>query len=235
VFFLGSFIVLANPPANFQWAKREADKIFANYRMTLYCNCKFNPFKEIDLKSCHMEEAQAIKRAHRVEWEHIMPAQNFGQHFKCWQEKLCQTKGKSYKGKACCTRIDANFRAAEAELYNLWPAEGLINQARSNFRYATLHGVLNYYGCPFALDKVKRRVEPEDRIKGLVARANLFMSDKYGIRLSSSQRKLFLEWDRRFPPSSVEMRWSEKVFKVEGYYNPYIRKHEGQRKNEKDS
>ena len=35
-----------------------------------------------------MEEADRYKRAHVMEWEHMMPAENFGRQLPCWQEKI---------------------------------------------------------------------------------------------------------------------------------------------------
>lgn len=86
-----------------------------------------------------MEAAADKKRALRLEWEHMMPAENFGRQFACWRVPLCRhSNGSPYKGRACCEKIEPRFRQAEAELYNLWPEVGLLNQLRSNYRYAEL-------------------------------------------------------------------------------------------------
>ncbi|STX50912.1 putative endonuclease-1 [Legionella busanensis] len=208
---------------NFGQAKKNARIIFAFHRETLYCRCRFDARLQVDLKSCNMQSAAKFKRARRVEWEHMMPAENFGNQFACWREPLCKKRnGKQYRGRACCERIDPKFRQAEAELYNLWPAVGLVNQARSNYRYSKLNPHTTFYGCPITIDSATRRVEPADYAKGIVARANLFMSYKYGIHLSEAQRTLFLMWDTQFPPSNIEKQWAQKVAEVEGYDNPYI-------------
>jgi len=212
------------PPHNFQQAKRDAAVIFDAHRQTLYCGCAYNKQRQIDLAGCHMETAQHKKRAAHMEWEHMMPAENFGRQFKCWRETLCRNKGKPYKGRKCCEKIDNNFKQAEAELYNLWPAEGLVNQARSNYRYAELAGKADFFGCSFKVDRRLRQVEPDDRIKGLVARANLFMSDQYNIKLSPAQKQLFEVWSQRFPPDAWEKQWASQVADIEGYENRYIKK-----------
>ncbi|STX81694.1 putative endonuclease-1 [Legionella busanensis] len=219
--------VLALPPKTFTQAKKQARIIFAFQRETLYCRCKFDARLRVDLASCNMQSASGIRRAHVVEWEHMMPAENFGNHFACWREPLCIKKnGKRYKGRKCCEKIDKQFRQAEGELYNLWPAVGLVNSARSNFRYSMLENHTSFYGCPITIDKKSRRVEPADYAKGIVARANLFMAYKYGIELSEAQRNLFIVWDKQFPPSTNEKWWAEAVAKIEGYPNPYITNHE---------
>ncbi|STX38686.1 endonuclease [Legionella feeleii] len=220
--FLLSLSSFAKPPHDFQQAKRQATAIFDSHRETLYCGCTYNQQHQIDLASCHMNAAQTHKRAARVEWEHMMPAENFGKQFKCWREAVCRKDGKPYKGRRCCEKIDPDFKQAEAELYNLWPAEGVVNQARSNYRYAELAGNTDFLGCSFKIDRKLRQVEPDDHIKGVVARANLFMADKYNIKLSAAQRQLFEIWDKRFPPDAWEKQWASKVAAIEGYSNPYI-------------
>ena len=219
---VSSFSCLASPPHTVQQAKYQADQIFTLHQKTLYCGCRYNKHHRIDLSSCNMESARPITRANRVEWEHMMPAENFGKQFKCWQKKLCVKKGKHYKGRRCCSKIDPLFKKEEAELYNLWPAEGLINQARSNLPYAKNKKSMSYYGCHFNIDKKLHQVEPDDKVKGIVARANLFMADKYNIELSPAQHQLLLAWNKQFSPGAWEKHWASEVADIEGYKNHYI-------------
>lgn len=215
-----SFAVQA--PRNFQEAKKVARILFAANPVTLYCRCKYDASFKVDLDSCGMLSATHIKRARVVEWEHMMPAENIGQQLQCWREKICVSKGKSYKGRKCCEKIDTRFQKAEAELYNLWPAVGLVNQVRSNYRYSPLPNEDDFFGCNFKVDKTLRKVEPADDAKGIVARANLFMSRQYDIQLSDAQRKLFETWNKEFPPSLWEKQWASEVAQIEGYPNPFI-------------
>ncbi|WP_419421517.1 endonuclease (plasmid) [Legionella sp. D16C41] len=226
VLLLLSYSSFSEPPKTFTQAKKQMRILFAFQRETLYCRCKFDARLQVDLASCNMQSATQFKRAHRIEAEHMMPAENFGNHFACWREPLCtKNNGKTYKGRKCCEKIDNQFKQAEAELYNLWPAVGLVNQARSNYRYSMLENHTLFYGCPVTIDKASRRVEPADYAKGIVARANLFMSDKYHINLSQAQRNLFMAWNKQFPLTAQEKWWAETVAKIEGYTNPYITHH----------
>lgn len=226
LFLVSSSLLHAEPPANFNQAKITAKKIFQDHRITLYCNCEYDERHQINLASCKMQQASEKKRALRVEFEHMTPAETFGRQLPCWREPLCtDARGKPYKGRRCCSKIDPRFRKMEAELYNLWPAEGLVNQARSNYRYALVGTSENFYGCTIQIDKSHRRVEPDEQIKGLVARASLFMSDLYQLKLSDAQRKLFIAWDRLYPPSAWEKQWAQRVAEKEGYKNPYIEKY----------
>lgn len=120
---------IGKAPESFSKAKKIAATIFKDYQKTLYCGCKFNQEGKVDLASCRMNNATHKLRAHRIEWEHIVPVEFFGHDFPCWRENLCETSaGKRYHGRACCEKVDFQFRRIESELFNLWPSVGLINQ-----------------------------------------------------------------------------------------------------------
>lgn len=209
-------------PNSFAQAKKIAGTIFIDHPVTIYCQCEYKG-KEVDLKSCGMQTAESKKRAHRIEWEHIVAAEHFGKQFECWRTPLCQDKnGKLYKGRSCCQKVDEHYRHVESELYNLWPEVGVVNQARSNYRFGILPQQSNYFGCNLSIDKELRRVEPSGSIKGLVARAYLFMSDHYDLALSKSQRQLFQAWNKQYEPGLWERKWAKQVALIEGYNNYYI-------------
>jgi len=228
IFAVISMNLWAQAPTNFPQAKRIAEKLFASNRQTLYCQCQFAQDKAVNLASCNMSQAQSIPRAERIEWEHMMPASYFGKDFACWREKLCvDKKGKRYKGRKCCEKIDPQFKQMEAELYNLWPADGLVNAKRSNYSYAQLYPVQNpkthnFYGCPVVVDKVDHLFEPSDHSKGIVARAMLFMSSHHGIALDQEVENLMQYWHQKYPPSQREKQWGKQVAAVTGYANPFI-------------
>ncbi|HAT3877887.1 TPA: hypothetical protein I8669_002719 [Legionella pneumophila] len=67
-----SNVGFSESPVSFPQAKKIAAKIFAANPQTLYCQCHFDEKKWIDLNSCQMQSAQAMKRSHRVEWEHML-------------------------------------------------------------------------------------------------------------------------------------------------------------------
>ncbi|QIN30684.1 endonuclease [Legionella longbeachae] len=212
----------AESPGSFTQSKKIAAQLFQKHPQTIYCQCSYED-KEVNLASCGMEAANPIKRAHRIEWEHIMAAEHFGQQFACWREPLCEDKnGKPLKGRRCCEKKDDRFRHIEAELYNLWPEAGVVNQARSNYRFGVLPEHPSYLGCGMKIDKSSRRAEPPDSAKGVVARAYLFMSEHYGLSLSPSQKKLFIGWNKKFAPSTWEKQWALQVALIEGYENKYI-------------
>jgi len=169
-----------------------------------------------------MNSAVDKNRAHKVEIEHIATADVIGHGLACWQNSICEHHGKPYKGRKCCEQMDGKFRQIESELYNLWPAVGLVNIARSNYSYGVVNSTEKFYGCNFKINKASKEVEPANKAKGIVARATLFMSDKYHIPLSKNKQQLYLSWNKSFPPSKWEKEWALKVSTIEGYSNPYI-------------
>ena len=48
-------------------------KIYHDHRVTFYCGCEFTPDKNVSHSNGYAPK-KAWKRAHRLEWEHIVPA-----------------------------------------------------------------------------------------------------------------------------------------------------------------
>ena len=216
----------AEHPKSFREAKKQARIIFKNMRKTFYCGCSYDAQLKVNLKSCGYKPRKNRKRAERVEWEHLVPAENFGRGMpsKCWDEPVCKKKnGKSYKGRECCLKSDNQFKKMHNDLHNLVPAIGELNGDRSNFRYATLAGTDYQYGqCNFKIKFKDRKVEPSDKVKGTVARAYLYFNKEYKMKLSKQQRKLFVSWNKQFKPEPWEITWDKEVAKIQGNHNTYI-------------
>ncbi len=213
----------AESPADFDKAKKTGIKIFITHRNTLYCHCNFDTEKHITLSSCHMQSAKNHTRAFKMEWEHMVPASHLGKGHACWTENLCtDSHGKKYHGRACCSHIDSVFKHKEAELFNLWPADGYINQLRADYDYADLPSGDTSSGCNFSVNNKQHLVEPYGDAKGIVARASLFMAEHYHIQWTSEQIERFQNWNHLYPPSKWEREWEESIYKLEGYHNRYI-------------
>ena len=103
-----------------------------------------------------------MKRAQRIEWEHVVPAHAFGQSFKEWREGHpdCVTQsGKAYKGRKCASKVNIEYRRMEADMHNLFPAIGEVNGDRSNYSMAILPGEPRLYGkCDVEISS--RKIEP---------------------------------------------------------------------------
>ena len=218
LFILLALAILSLNAVSFSSSKKTLlKKIYYDNQRTFYCN---NPYEIKRVKN--KQKALIIKdkkfytprkpfyksgkpniRATRIEWEHIMPAHNFGKHLPCWR------KG----GRKAC-RKDKLFKTMEADMYNLVPAIGEINGDRSNYKYGADKPQIGQYGaCEMQVDFKARRAYIKDEIKGDVARAYFYMSKKYNIRLSKKEQKMFNVWDKLDPISEWEIVKNKRIDK----------------------
>ena len=87
---------------SFTTSKRLLEReVYADHRVTVYCGYEFDEDKRICLPE-GFTTTKHKKRAGRMEWEHAVPAENFGRAFREWREGalVCvDSKGKPYKGR----------------------------------------------------------------------------------------------------------------------------------------
>ncbi len=202
----------ADAPRTFREAKRLAWQIYAERPVDFYCGCRFEG-KRIDLGSCGYVPRKQPKRAARVEWEHIVPAWVIGHQRQCWQ----------HGGRKHCTASDPVFSKAEADLHNLVPVVGEVNGDRSNYGFGMLSEKPTQYGaCPFVVNFKQRTAMPADYSRGAIARTYLYMSERYGLRLSKQDRRLYGIWNRQYPVSEWERWRNRSVACVQGNTNPFV-------------
>ena len=204
----------------FRTAKQDLVKLYQTQPTvtTFYCGCdiryqgkKMSP----DLASCGYEPRKQPKRAARIEWEHVVPAWEFGHQLQCWQQG----------GRKNCSK-SAEFNKMEGDMHNLFPAIGEVNGDRANYRFSDWNGTPEQYGqCQILVDFKERRVQPpKGLVRGQIARAYLYMSQQHGLRLAAQQRKLFEAWDRQYPADSWECERNRRIGKLQGNTNPFIEK-----------
>ena len=189
----------------------------------------------IDKKACgytprnlFYKSGKPNDRAKRIEWEHIVPAENFGRQFTCWREgdQACiKSNGKSYKGRMCCEKVNEQFRIMQADMHNLVPAIGELNGDRSNYRYDFEVASEGQYGeCQFEVNFKEKRARVKKDIRGDIARAYLYMSDRYNMRLSKQERQKFEAWHKADPIDIWESMRNQRIKKIQGNGNPFISK-----------
>lgn len=210
---------------SFSKAKKMLERqIYFDHRVTLYCEASFDEKKNIDLPDAFFTEKHQ-KRASKVEWEHAVPAENFGRAFEEWREghPQCVSKGKPFKGRACAEKVNVDYRHMQADMYNLFPAIGAVNAVRSNKQYSELPSAPSAFGiCEAKVDG--NRFEPPARSKGQVARAALYMADSYGkYRLSHQQEQLFNAWNKMFPVDQWECTRAKRIEKLQGNENRFVK------------
>lgn len=201
-------------------------KVYYDNQITFYCS---NPYEIKQVKG--KQKALIIQdekyysprkpfyksgkpntRAERIEWEHVMPAYNFGRHLQCWRDG----------GRKACKK-DKTFNLMEADMHNLVPSIGEVNGDRSNYRYAANNPKIGQYGnCEFQVDFKGKRAYVKEDIRGDIARIYFYMSDKYKVNLSKQERKMMEVWNKLDPVSSWERTKNKRVEKLQGNLNPYI-------------
>ncbi len=209
---LFSLPLAADAPPSFAAAKKIAWSLYAERPSTFYCGCAYNG-NRVDLASCGYRPRKQLRRAQRVEWEHVVPAWVIGHQRQCWQQG----------GRKNCTRNDPVFKAAEADLHNLVPSIGEVNGDRSNYALGMLGDKPRQYGaCPMVVDFKAKTAMPPEGSRGASARIYLYMADHYKLRLSKQDRRTYEAWNRLYPVSEWERWRNQKVGCVMGHGNPYV-------------
>ena len=193
-------------PKNFTQAKKSARLIFASHSYSFYCGCKYQEGTILE-NSCSYKPDRVNARTYRIEWEHIVPAKMLGETLTCWHQKICKdSAGISYKGRACCAKTSKQFKQMEADLHNLVPAIGLVNQARGTLPFGELKkAVKPFMGCDLKISKTEQMVEPRKEIRGIIARAYLYMNRQYNVFIPPKEKLKYREWHQLYPPDKWEI------------------------------
>ncbi len=207
----------ANEIISFSKAKRILAKIYqGKHQESFYCGCNYyHKGKKLipQLSSCGYEVRKQIKRANRIEWEHVVPAWNFGHQMQCWQ------KG----GRKACKK-NKRFKRMEGDMHNLVPSIGEVNGDRSNYRFSHWNGIPHQYGqCDILVDFKKRKVQPPEHTKGQIARTYLYMAKRYDLSLSTQDKRLFKAWDKQFSTTRWECEKNMQIKAIQGNENPFIK------------
>lgn len=203
-------------PDDFAEAKRVAQRVYSDEDQSFYCGCpmRWQGGKGIpDLKACGYQVRKNGPRAQRIEWEHVMPAHQFGRGLACWQQG----------GREKCGNDDAEFRRMEADLFNLKPVIGEVNGDRANFAFALLPKVSQQHGsCPIKIDFKRKLTEPRPEIRGDIARIYFYMADKYAIALDHSQQQLLMDWHQADPVDARELQLNQRIAQQMGHPNYFV-------------
>lgn len=213
--------------SSFSSAKKKLEKMVyldSAEQVTLYCKASFDMKKQITAPAAFVSPKYE-KRAKRVEWEHVVPAENFGRNFKAWREgdaTCINQKGQAFKGRRCAQKVDDRYRYMQADMYNLYPAIGSVNAARRNYNFAMLTNVDNSFGsCAVKIDN--KKVQPPAESRGKIARSYLYMDSTYQeYQMSSHQRQLMQAWHKQYPVSKWECERAERIQAIQGNTNQVL-------------
>lgn len=211
---------------SFAQAKKMLGQVYADHRVTFYCGAEYDAQGNVTLPD-GFTTPKHEKRADKIEWEHSLPAENFGQTFAEWREgspECVDNKGKAFKGRKCAEKISPEYRLMQADMYNLFPAIGAVNAMRSNFNYAMLAGEPATFGsCEMKI--ADRKAEPPARARGQIARTYFYMADAYGPRyhMSHQQEQLMQAWDKQYPVDKWECTRAKRIEALQGNENKFVK------------
>ena len=193
-----------------------ATEVYPHHQKAFYSNCDYEIIEKklIPIHStCGFHYRKNENRSKRIEWEHIVPAWHFGHQLLCWQRG----------GRANCRETNQKFRQMEADMQNLVPAIGEINGDRSNFRFGMIEGEKRAYGkVDMEIDFASKRAEPKRNLYGDIARTYFYMRDKYGLKISHSQEKMFIAWNNLDPVTRWERKRNQIIKEIQGDENLYV-------------
>jgi deoxyribonuclease-1 len=211
---------------SFSKAKKILEKkVYNDHRVTLYCGATFNSKKQVTPPK-GFTTTKYVKRSKKIEWEHAVPAENFGRTFGEWRNghKQCiNNKGKAFKGRKCAEKVNIEYRHMQSDMFNLYPAIGAVNALRSNYNFTMLPDVKSDFGsCAMKIDN--RKAEPPEAARGQIARAYLYMSDVYKrYSMSKPQRQLMNAWDKMYPVNAWECVRAKKITSLQKSNNNVVK------------
>jgi len=232
---LSTLLFSAN--TSFSKSKKELRKIYKDHQTTIYCGCKYN-YKDkknmIVRKSCgyvprneRTKKGNVNQRARRIEWEHLIPAENFGRQFSCWRDgnpKCVSSKGKAYKGRKCCTKVNKKYKLMQADMHNLFPSVGELNADRKNFRFDFEIALPKQYGqCEFNVLFKQKRARVREELRGVIARDYLYFNKYHKMKLSKHEMKKYTIWNKKYPADTWEIERNKRITKIQGNTNGFIK------------
>ncbi len=210
--------------SSFSQAKKHVYALHEGQPRTLYCDCAHQN-RQIQFEGCAFQPDAEKERDLRTEIEHIVPMKRFRNHFDSWvrgHPKCIDSRGKAFKGRRCARKVSTDFRFIEADLYNLYPAIGSLNQHRGAKTFGEVPGEPRRFGaCDF---EVAEFVEPRPEVRGDIARAYLYMAWAYpnAITLTAAERTQYERWSRHDPPGLLERRRAHQIRFLQKNPNPFI-------------
>jgi len=146
----------------------------------------------------------------RYNIEHVFPMSWVAKSLRCGDRKRCRATSEL-------------FNRIESDMHNMFPARKDLNKRRGSMGFGLVSGERWVEpGCDMEIDNRARRVEPRPAVRGDIARAMLYMADRYDLKLYRKQRELLQRWERSDPPDAAEIERNRRVKSAQGWGNPWI-------------
>ena len=113
----------------------------------------------------------------------------------------------------------------KADLHILFPTNSKINSIRGNYPFGDVIKAIEA-PCQEAVLGVnsagERVFEPDDVIKGDMARAIFYFSVRYKIKVDKNEEASLREWHQMDPPDQREIELNEQIFEIQRNRNPFV-------------
>ena len=113
-----------------------------------------------------------------------------------------------------------------ADLHHLFPTDSRMNSLRGNHEFGNVDKSNSNTCGSFKVGRVSGQsgtyAEPPDSHKGNVARAVMYFSVRYEIKIRAYEESVIREWNRQDPVDEEEFLRAERIFEYQGVRNPFI-------------
>lgn len=151
---------------------------------------------------------QAYDRSYNI--EHVYPMAWVARALRCGDRQTCR-------------RNSPRFNRIESDMHNMYPARKDLNKARGSYPFREIRGERRVErGCDLEIDHRARAVEPRPAVRGDIARAMLYMADRYDLTIYQRQRRTLETWHREDPPDEAERRRNQRIAATQGRANHWI-------------
>lgn len=196
-------------------------------KKTIYCQIPFDNSGSF-LFPDWFDPSKVIDRSHRIEIEHVIPAEEFGSYIKQWWsgDPHCLNKDNTlYKGRRCAEKTSRMFRLMQSDMYNLFPSVGSINAIRANHEFSEFPKFFPSLFQNCLIKVADNKIEIPDHAKGIVARVYLYFEQQYPFfKIKPHLKKLFIKWNAQHPVSKDECLRTSKIEKIQRNENIIVKK-----------
>ncbi len=118
-----------------------------------------------------------------------------------------------------CKRENERYREIISDLHNIVPADSYIEFKRKSAIFGNLDDSVKVSKC--GVRKKFQIFDPDDSLKGDIARAILYMYERYQLPMMVSFPELS-RWHEMDPPSPEEQARNTLIESIQGNDNPFI-------------
>ncbi len=174
-------------------------ELYPNAGKSLYCDIPVS-----ELRS---------KKKHSI--AHIYPASRIAEFYGCETRRNCEHE---------------DFGRTEGDLHNLWPANRRVISSRGDLVFNEIDDekkawrfrkVCKDFEKTNAYGKTPGYVEPQDRVKGEIARSLFYMHTEYGLPLMG-MLPMLKKWNKQDPVDDHERWRNDKIEEIQETRNPFI-------------